>query len=111
MTDSLFTQIIAREIPAEFVFENERLIAIRDIAPVAPVHILIIPKKAIKNLQALEKEDYPLIGEIAEVANAIAEELNIKDYRLVSNCGERAGQSIFHLHFHLIGGRRLGAMG
>jgi histidine triad (HIT) family protein len=108
---NIFLQIINRELPAEFLFENERIIAIKDIAPIAPVHALIIPKKEIQSLKALEKEDYSLIAEIAEVANAIAEELNIADYRLVSNCGERAGQTIFHLHFHLIGGRRLGAMG
>lgn len=109
---TLFTKIIRRELPATILFENERLIAIEDIHPVAPVHILIIAKKEIPNIQALLPEDYPLVGEIV----ALAQELAVKyavadDYRLLTNNGEKAGQSIFHLHFHLIGGRPLGNLG
>ncbi len=105
---TIFGKIIAGEIPSKKVFENERILAIEDIMPVAPVHILIMPKKEIPSLQALKKEDYPLILEIIEVAQKLAEELDIADgYRLLTNSGEEAGQTIFHLHFHLIGGRKL----
>ncbi len=105
---TVFGLIIQGKLPAKKVFENERILAIEDIHPVAPVHILIIPKKAIPNLQAVEKEDLPLIGEIVEVAQKIAEEKGILDgYRLLTNNGADSGQTIFHLHFHLIGGRVL----
>ncbi len=105
---TVFGLIIQGKIPAKKVFENERILAIEDIHPVAPVHILIIPKKPIVNLQAVEKEDLPLIGEIVEVAQKIAEEKGILDgYRLLTNSGADSGQTIFHLHFHLIGGKVL----
>lgn len=105
---TVFGLIIQGKLPAKKVFENERILAIEDIHPVAPVHILIIPKKPIVNLQAVEKEDLPLIGEIVEVAQKIAEEKGILDgYRLLTNSGADSGQTIFHLHFHLIGGRVL----
>lgn len=105
---TVFGLIIQGKLPAKKVFENERILAIEDIHPVAPVHILIIPKKPIPNLQAVEKEDLPLIGEIVEVAQKIAEEKGILDgYRLLTNSGADSGQTIFHLHFHLIGGRVL----
>ncbi len=105
---TIFGKIIAGKMPCKKVFENERILAIEDIMPVAPVHILIMPKKEIPSLQSLAKEDYPLILEIIEVAKNIAEELDITDgYRLLTNSGEEAGQTIFHLHFHLIGGRKL----
>ena len=108
---TIFNKIIRGEIPADKVFENERILAIKDIYPVAPVHILIIPKKEIVNLQSLEKEDVDLIGEIVLVAKELAERYQITDgYRLLTNNGASAGQSIFHLHFHLIGGRPLGAI-
>jgi len=108
---TIFDKIIKGELPADKVFENERIVAFKDINPVAPVHILIVPKKAISGLQALEKEDMPLIGEIAEVAKELAKEHGIESgYRLLTNNGTLAGQTIFHLHFHLIGGRQLGAL-
>lgn len=108
---TIFGKIIKREIPAEIVFENDRIIAIEDINPVAPVHLLIMPKKEISSLQAMAPEDLPLLGEIITVAQQLAEEYKIKDgYRLLTNNGSRAGQTIFHLHFHLIGGRNLGSM-
>jgi len=106
--NTVFGKIIAGELPAQKVFENERILAIKDIAPAAPVHILIMPKKAIANLHELEPEDLPLIGEIVMVAKKLAEEFGITDgYRLLTNSGEEAGQTVFHLHFHLIGGARL----
>lgn len=109
---TLFEKIIKGEIPSEKVFENERIIAIKDIHPVAPVHILIITKKVIPNLQSLSTEDLPLVSEVISVAQQLAQEFGIAEgYRLLSNNGPSAGQSIFHLHFHLLGGRTLGHLG
>jgi histidine triad (HIT) family protein len=109
---TVFGKIIKGELPCKKVFENERILAIEDIAPVAPVHILIMPKKEIPTLQAVEPEDLPLIAEMVEVAQKLAEEYNIEDgYRFLTNNGHEGGQLIFHLHFHLIGGRSLGHLG
>lgn len=109
---TIFSKIINREIPATIVFENEKIIAIKDIAPKAPIHLLIIPKKAIKDLQSVEESDLPLIGECVKVAQKLAEEFGIEEgYRFLANCGSDAGQTVFHLHFHLLGGRPLGVMG
>ncbi len=109
--NTIFGLIIQGKIPSTKVFENERILAIEDIHPVAPVHILIMPKKEIPNIQSMEPSDYPMLGEIVKVAQQIAEEKGIADgYRLLTNCGAYAGQTIFHLHFHLIGGKVLGAM-
>ncbi len=106
--NTVFGKIIEGKLACKKVFENERILAIEDIMPIAPVHILIMPKKEIPNLQSLQKEDLPLIAEIVEVAQQLAQELEITDgYRLMTNSGEEAGQTVFHLHFHLIGGRKL----
>ena len=108
---TLFEKIIARELPADILFENKRLIAIWDAYPVAPVHLLIIPKKAIPSLGDMQKEDFPLLSEIGELAQQLAREHGIPDgYRLLTNTGADAGQTIFHLHFHVIGGRKLGPL-
>lgn len=108
---TLFGQIIAGTLPAEKVFENERILAIKDINPAAPVHLLIMPKKEIRSLQEATEEDLQLLPEIFEVAQQLAVKYGVADgYRLLVNNGSSAGQTIFHLHFHLIGGRRLGAM-
>ncbi|MFI5344454.1 MAG: histidine triad nucleotide-binding protein [Chlamydiales bacterium] len=105
---TLFSKIIKGELPAEKVFENERILAIKDIHPVAPVHILIMPKKEIPDIQSLTAEDFPLLQELIQVAQKLAKEFGIQDgYRLVTNNGSLAGQTIYHLHFHLIGGRAL----
>jgi histidine triad (HIT) family protein len=105
---TVFGKIIAGKLPCEKVFENERILAIKDIAPAAPVHILIMPKKEISSLQALKAEDLDLIKEIVVVAQQLAEKFDITDgYRLLTNSGPEAGQTVFHLHFHLIGGKRL----
>lgn len=105
---TIFARIIDRELPADIVFENDRIIAIKDLYPAAPVHLLIMPKKEIKDIQSLQPEDYPLLGEIVQVAQKLAEEFAVEDgYRLLTNNGSPAGQTIFHLHFHLIGGRDL----
>jgi histidine triad (HIT) family protein len=106
---TVFGMIIEGKLPSKKVFENERILAIEDIHPEAPVHILIMPKKAIRDLQSLEKDDLHLIGEIVEVAQKLAIQLGIEEgYRLVTNNGSDAGQTVFHLHFHLLGGHPLG---
>ena len=109
---SIFKKIINGELPAEKVFENENILAIKDKFPIAPVHILIMPKKEIASIQEMKKEDFHLMGEMVEVAQKLAKEFEIeKGYRLLTNNGGNAGQTIFHLHLHLIGGRKLGPMG
>lgn len=109
---TIFGKIIKGELPSEKVFENERIIAIKDIHPQAPVHILIIPKKEFQDLQSVPPQDLPLIAEIGQVAQQLARKFNIENgYRLLTNNGSEAGQVIFHLHFHLLGGRKLGALG
>lgn len=108
---TVFGKIIRGELPSEKVFENERILAIKDIHPAAPVHLLIIPKKEIADLQSLQAEDFALLGEVISVAQQLAKQFKIeKGYRLLTNNGSEAGQTIFHLHFHLIGGRHLGPM-
>lgn len=109
---NVFEKIIKGELPAEKVFENERILAIKDLHPVAPVHVLIMPKQAIANIQTVKKEELDLIGEIVAVAQQLAHELGLeKGYRLITNHGPDGGQEIMHLHFHLIGGKKLGAIG
>ncbi len=109
---TVFGKIIKGELPAEKVFENERILAIKDLYPKTPVHILIMPKKEIPDLQSVQEEDLPLIGEMITVAQKLAEQFGITNgYRLLTNNGAPAGQSVYHLHFHLLGGRTMGVMG
>jgi histidine triad (HIT) family protein len=103
--DCLFCKIAAGEIPSRRVYEDERIYAFEDIAPKAPTHILVIPKKHIARLADAGAQDAPLIGELAARAASIARERGLEHYRLVLNNGEGAGQSVFHIHFHLLGGR------
>jgi len=111
VASTIFGLIIEGKLPCTKVFENERILAIEDIHPVAPVHVLIMPKKPIMNLQALDASELMLIGEIVQVAQQIAEAKGVADgYRLLTNNGPDAGQTVFHLHFHLIGGGVLGPM-
>lgn len=106
--ETIFSRIIKGEIPCDKVFENERILAFHDIHPVAPVHILVIPKKPIENLQSVSPHDLPLLAEMLSVIQKLADDLKIAEgYRVVVNNGESAGQSVFHLHFHLIAGRSL----
>jgi len=108
MSDCLFCKIIAGEIPAKKVFEDERVFAFDDINPQAPTHVLIVPKKHIRGLKEAEKEDEGVLGHSLLVAAQIARQRGIEDgYRTVYNVGARAGQSVFHLHLHLLGGRDL----
>lgn len=110
MNDCLFCKIIKREIPSTIVYEDEEILAFRDINPVAPVHVLVIPKKHISSLVDLKPEDEALVGRIYSVINKIAKQENIFEsgFRVVVNCGEDGGQEVKHLHFHLIGGKKLG---
>lgn len=102
---SIFSRIIAREIPADIVFESESLIAFRDIAPQAPVHILIVPKtEAFANVTELAAADPALLAEIVATAGRLAAEHSDGQYRLIFNTGENAGQTVFHVHAHVLGG-------
>jgi histidine triad (HIT) family protein len=105
---TIFSEIVEGKIPCKKVFENDRILAFHDIAPQAPVHIVIIPKKPLKNLAEAKAEDLSLLGEILLIANQIAKDQKIEPgYRLLTNSGYDAGQRVFHLHFHLLGGRPL----
>lgn len=107
MADTLFTRIIKREIPATIIYEDDRAIAIRDINPKAPKHVLIIPKKLISRVAAAKAEDEAILGHLLTVAAEIARKEGIESsgYRLVINSGPDAGESVPHLHVHLLGGR------
>ncbi len=108
MTDTLFAKIIRREIPADIVYEDDFCLAFRDIAPQAPVHILLIPKKPLVNLDSAEPEDQALLGHLMVKARTIAAQEDLDNgYRVVTNCGVDAGQTVYHLHFHILGGRSL----
>ncbi len=109
MSDDLFLKIIEREIPADIVFENDEILAFRDIQPQAPVHVLVIPKRRIATLNALEDDDAGLVGRMVLAARQIAvdEGLDEEGYRLVFNCNENGGQSVYHIHLHLLGGRQM----
>jgi histidine triad (HIT) family protein len=105
---TLFTEIIKGNIPCDKVYEDEKFFAFRDIAPQAPIHIIIVPKKPIKNLGDASHDDALWLGEMLLVAKKIATQEGILDnFRVVSNSGPSAGQSVFHIHFHLLGGRPL----
>ena len=110
MKDCIFCKIIRREIPANILYEDEEIIAFRDIQPAAPIHILVIPKKHIPSLVQLQKEDEILIGRIYTIINQIAQEQGVsqKGYRVIVNCGSDGGQEVGHLHFHLLAGKKLG---
>jgi histidine triad (HIT) family protein len=107
MSDSIFTKIIKREIPSKIEYEDDDIIAFSDVNPKAPVHLLIVPKKQIPTVNDLTDDDSYLIGKIFMTAKKLAKDKGISDdgYRLVVNCNERAGQSVFHIHCHLLGGR------
>ena len=107
--DCLFCKIAAGEIPSAKVYEDEKVLAFRDIEPQAPVHILIIPKEHIKSANEINEENCAIVGHIFCVAAKIAEQEGIAQdgYRIVNNCGEGGGQTVGHLHFHMLGGRAL----
>lgn len=110
MEDCLFCKISKGEVPSTKVYEDEDVYAFNDINPVAPIHILVIPKKHIASLKDMTKEDEALVGKIFGVINKIAEEKGFKEsgYRVITNCGKEAGQEVMHLHFHILAGTKLG---
>jgi histidine triad (HIT) family protein len=105
MEETLFTKIIRRAIPAKIAYEDDQYIAIHDISPQAPVHLLVIPKKVIRTLNDLTPEDIELVGGLYLVARQLMQELGHRDYRTVFNCGPGAQQTVFHLHLHVLAGR------
>ena len=109
---TIFTKIINREIPASIVYENDKVLAFKDINPQAPIHILVIPKKEIPTINDIKEEDRELIGEMYLAIAKIAKDLGIAEegYRVITNCNEYGGQEVFHLHFHLLGGKKMGAL-
>jgi histidine triad (HIT) family protein len=108
MTDTIFSKIINKEIPADIVYEDDLSIAFNDISPEAPTHILVVPKKTIPKLSEINEEDENLLGHLLIVAKKITDDNNIKDFRLVINNGSDAGQTVFHLHLHILAGRNFG---
>ena len=110
MSDCIFCKIANKEIPTDFVYEDEKIVAFKDINPQAPIHILVIPKKHIESIVDLKDEDEILVGKMFTVVRKIAKEYNIEEsgFRLIVNCKEDAGQEVPHLHFHILAGKKLG---
>ncbi len=110
MDDCIFCKIINREIPSDIVYEDEEVLAFKDINPQMPIHILVIPKKHIEAIIDLKSEDETLVGKIFTAINNIAKDIGIDKtgFRVISNCGENAGQTVKHLHFHILAGEKLG---
>jgi histidine triad (HIT) family protein len=110
MSDDLFLKIISREIPADIVFEDDEVLAFRDINPQAPTHILIIPKDRIPTMNHLESGHSELIGKLFLTARELAEKEGVAEdgYRVVMNCNQAGGQAVYHIHLHLLGGRQMG---
>ena len=108
MAETIFQKIIDGEIPADIVFEDDQCLAFRDVAPQAPTHVLVIPKKPVESIDQLADEDAELLGHLWIVIRNLAKQLELADgYRVVVNCGANGGQTVDHLHFHLLGGREL----
>lgn len=109
MTETLFDKIIRREIPADIVYEDEEVLGFRDVNPQAPTHVLFIPKRRIATLNDLQAGDAALMGQVVLAATAYARDAGLSEdgYRLVVNCNEHGGQSVYHLHVHLLGGRQM----
>lgn len=110
MSETLFSKIIKREIPADIVYEDDLSLAFKDVQPTAPVHILIIPKKPIATINDMDEGDRELFGHLFFVAKSIAKDMGFAEdgYRVVMNCNEHGGQSVYHVHLHLIAGKPLG---
>ena len=109
---TIFTKIINREIPATIVYETDNVLAFKDINPAAPIHILVVPKKEIPTVNDITPEDREIIGDMYLAFGKIANDLGIAEegYRVITNCNEYGGQEVFHLHFHLLGGKKLGPL-
>ena len=106
---TIFKKIIDGEIPADVVLETDECLAFRDVDPKAPIHVLVIPKKEVLNVAAFEDEDAVLAGKLLLAVRDVAKKLGLEEtgYRIVANCGQHGGQSVDHLHFHILGGRQL----
>ncbi|MBN1449331.1 MAG: histidine triad nucleotide-binding protein [Bacteroidetes bacterium] len=108
MADTVFTRIMQKELPAKLIYEDDKCVAFHDISPQAPVHVLIVPRKQIPMLDDLKPEDAPLIGHLVHVATKLARDLKLDlGYRIVMNCNHQGGQTVFHIHLHLLGGRQM----
>ncbi|MDP4120242.1 MAG: histidine triad nucleotide-binding protein [Bacillota bacterium] len=107
MSDCIFCKIINDELPSTKVYEDENILAFHDISPQTPVHIIIIPKVHISAASELNEQNSEIVAKIFAVIPKIAKDLGLEHYRIVNNCGPEAGQTVFHLHFHLLGGRVL----
>lgn len=110
MEDCIFCKIVKGEIPSEKIYEDNDVIAFKDIKPIAPIHILVIPKKHIETLLQVTPEDSELIGKIFIAINKVAKKMGIEErgFRVIANCGDDAGQEVKHIHFHVLAGRKLG---
>ncbi|MEK3788252.1 MULTISPECIES: histidine triad nucleotide-binding protein [Paenibacillus] len=110
--DCLFCKIVEGTIPSKKVMETDNVVVFHDIQPAAPVHVLIIPKKHIASMNEVTNEDLALIGDMHSVAQQVARELGVEQsgYRLINNCGPDSGQAVHHIHYHLLGGAKLGAL-
>ncbi len=110
---TVFKKIIDKEIPAKIIYEDDDVIAFEDIAPVVKVHVLVIPKKEIKNLDAVTEEDLIILGKLQLAISKIAKTLGLSEegYRVVTNINDNGGQTVYHLHYHILGGQKLGVMG
>ena len=109
MSEDLFLKIIARDVPADIIYETDNVLAFRDINPQAPLHVLIIPKTQIRTMNDIDVSQHALVGELFTAAAVIAKQEGVAEdgYRVVMNCGEAAGQTVFHIHLHLLAGRAL----
>ncbi|MCM3040519.1 histidine triad nucleotide-binding protein [Paenibacillus motobuensis] len=112
MENCLFCSIVEGKIPSKKVYEDDTFLVFHDIQPAAPVHVLIIPKKHIATMNDVGTEDYAMIGELHRVAQQVAKELGVAEtgYRLINNCGPDSGQAVYHIHYHLLGGAKLGLL-
>jgi histidine triad (HIT) family protein len=110
MSDCIFCKIVSGDIPAQKVFENEHVVGFKDLNPVAPLHVLVIPKKHISTINDIEQEDAELVGQMYLAAKQIAADngLSERGYRTTMNCNADAGQTVFHIHLHLLGGQAMG---
>ena len=111
MEDCVFCKIIKGEIPSEKVYEDDDILAFKDINPAAPIHVLVIPKKHIANLMEVKPEDSSIMAKILEAIKKVAKQLGIEEsgFRLISNCGPDSGQEVMHIHFHVLAGKKMGA--
>ena len=109
MNDCIFCKIIAGEIPSAIVYEDDKIMAFKDVNPIAPVHVLIVPKEHIASAMEINDENADVVSHIFKKASCIAEKMGVSEngFRIVNNCGKDGGQTVMHLHFHLIGGKEL----